>query len=218
MIRCVIFDLDGTLSDTAKATMPAICAAAAEFGLPAATEAAIKSAMGYASDAFYKILFPDAAPGLLAPFAERADQLESEMIRSLGGAVLFDGVKSALAELAAAGVAMHIASTGSEGHVGDVLSASGIRGYFAGVSCDEPEKAAMVGRIKRARADAAGRHLPDESFAMVGDKRIDADAARQNGILSVGAAYGYCGRPERELFDAIARHPSELRALLLRAA
>jgi phosphoglycolate phosphatase len=219
MAQYVIFDMDGTLSDTAKATAPAFHLAAAELGLRPISEARIKAAMGYAPAKFYSMLLQGSPPELVRRFSDRVEQLESEMIRSLGEDILFDGVRPMLAELARRGARLYVASTGSPGHVGDVLSASGIRGFFSDVLCNEPEKVSMVGRIISSAAasasdsDSASDSAPSAhaaAFALVGDKHIDAEAARRNRIPSIGAAYGYCGRQEAALFDATAFHPGEI--------
>jgi phosphoglycolate phosphatase-like HAD superfamily hydrolase len=51
---------------------------------------------------------------------------------------------------------------------------------------------------------------------MVGDKRIDANAARHHGIFSIGAGYGYCLPGEREFFDKVVFSPKELLEFVLK--
>ena len=98
------------------------------------------------------------------------------------------------------GVSLYIASTGSRRHVGIMLQSTGIARFFDGVFCGEADKGDMVHRIVKG---------PPEGWAMVGDMKKDSDSARQNGILAVGACYGYCRRGDA-LFDVYVDSPCQL--------
>ena len=61
----IIFDMDGTLSDTAKATLAAIKKTEKHFRLPPVTESSIRDAMGIAGLDFYRRIFPNVPDDIL---------------------------------------------------------------------------------------------------------------------------------------------------------
>jgi phosphoglycolate phosphatase len=202
MINNIVFDMDGTLADTAKATVIAFSKFAPQFGLGKLADETIKAAIGYANPEFYFRLYPQSDMEMLIKFGEQVEKHEKLIIRELGENILFDGVKDLLQILSADGFALHLASTGNSKHVAAVLGDSGIKAYFKSVSCGEAEKTAMVRNIIQ------GSEL--SQWMMVGDKQKDSDAAHGNNILSVGAGYGYLLPEDYRLFDAVIQTPSGL--------
>jgi phosphoglycolate phosphatase len=205
-VRRVIFDMDGTLTDTAKATAGACGRTAEELGLPPPLESAIKEAMGHPGLDYYRLILPGRDEALIRRFSERADPMESEMIQALGAEMLFEGIAELLQGLEKRGLELYIASTGSSEHVTVTLNAAGIRKYFTGVYCGSPDKGGTLRKIP-----GIGR---SEEWLMVGDKRIDALAAGQNHIRAIGAVYGYCTPEEQVFFDGLIYRPGELLSLV----
>ena len=201
-ITHVIFDMDGTLIDTVKATLSAFNRVSDEMGLPRVPEKALRDAMGIPSFNYYRKVMPGLSDDIITEYARRADEAENDVMRILGETLLFDGIADLLGELANDGVKLVIASTGSAGHVNTALEAAGIRRFFTRVYSDHPDKAETIKGIPELSESGV--------WLMVGDKRIDADAARHNGIFSIGAAFGYCDLHEREFFDRIVFSPAEL--------
>jgi len=206
MIRHVIFDMDGTLSDTALATVDACAGVARRFGLEPPGIHAIKAAMGWPSPGFWRMLWPSLSDVLLAELDPVAEEQESIYVRKLGTDILFPGVPAMLHALRDRGCTLYIASTGSPAHVGVTLGASGIAALFDRIECGESDKTGMVGRLLHGISPA--------DAIMVGDKQKDADAGRGNGILTVGAGWGYCGPVERPLFDRVLETPEEMITLV----
>ena len=201
-ITNIIFDLDGTLIDTVKAVFEACRKTTEEFGFPRLTEEALKDAMGFPVPVFFIRLLPGIENEKILEFSHHTVATENAIIRQLGKNILFDGIDQMLKKLSERGKHLFIASTGSLEHVNAALDATGIRDYFTCVYCDHPDKAYSIGRILE---------LPNGgTWLMVGDKRIDANAARHHGIFSIGAGYGYCVPGEREFFDKVVFSPKEL--------
>jgi phosphoglycolate phosphatase-like HAD superfamily hydrolase len=203
-----IFDMDGTLVDTVMATYEACRKTTKELGFPHLTEEVLKSAMGISGLGFFRKCYPDMDDDKLREFARHADTAEVAQISKLGKAVLFDGIEEMLKRFSDQGIPLFIASTGSIEHVGTTLNVTGIRNYFTGVYCDHPDKAESIGRIPEFKNSITPAGC--EGWIMVGDKRIDANAARHHGIFSIGACWGYCDEDEKKFFDKLIFSPEEL--------
>lgn len=200
----LIFDLDGTLADTAKATIPACATMSARHRLPPLEDRSVREAIGYASPEFYYHLYPQYEKSRLDAFGADVDRAEIAFIRQIGPGILFPGVPEMLMALRAMGVLLYIASTGDEAHVNAVLDGAGIERLFDGIHCGQPEKVTMVGAIV---GPEDRRH-----WAMVGDRQKDLDAARGNGITAIAACYGYCSAAAAARFDWTLHAPNELPA------
>lgn len=204
-IHTVIFDLDGTLSDSAVLTMAAFERVAPEQGLPVPSVEAVRKAIGYANPEFYYILFPDFPRDMIYDVGKLVEQEELRILPSVGSRLLFKGCRELLEHLKACCIRLYIASTGDKEHVFSVLSETGILNLFDMVSCGAPDKVKMLRDMTK---DG------DKSrYVMVGDMKKDSDGAYANGILSVGACYGYCKRESTD-FDCYINAPFELLRVL----
>jgi phosphoglycolate phosphatase len=201
LFHTVIFDLDGTLSDSALLTMKALGVIAPRFGLEPPDIQAGKQAIGHANPEFYFRLFGDAPRDTVLQLGEATELEELRILPQVAGELLFPGCREMLEQLKAEGLSLSIASTGDSGHVEAVLRVTGIRGYFSEVACGMPDKTGML-RGLLAKSDKRG-------YMMVGDMEKDFEAARANGIISVGACYGYCVK-EATRFDFYVETPAEL--------
>ena len=206
MIKNIIFDMDGTLADTAKATRKAFQRYAPQFGLPQLSEESIKHAIGYANPEFYFRLYPDQEKEKLLQFGNCVEEYEKIVINELADKILFDDVKALIIILKERNYKLYIASTGSCTHVESVLKNSGILNMFNQVYCGEPEKVLMVKHIINGACS--------KEWVMVVDKQKDSDAARNNHVFSIGAGYGYCTPDEYHIFDKIIQRPLDLLEVL----
>jgi len=200
--RHIIFDMDGTLSNTAKATLTAIDQVRDRFILPPIDDSGVRDAMGIAGLDFFRKMFPTVAEDVIVKLGPEVDALELASIQSLGATVLFPGVIEMLETLRQAGIKMYIASTGSHVHVDGTLQATGIKHYFEGIYSGEPAKIDMVRRI-------LGDACPSE-WAMVGDMYKDSEAARGSNMMALGAGFGYLAEEDHPLFDAVLTTPADL--------
>ncbi len=104
---------------------------------------------------------------------------------------LYPGVVESLDAFRRAGVALGICTNKRRGPTERILSALGIAGYFGiliargTVAESKPHPAPLIAAIRAlgGRSDRA---------AMVGDSAVDIDCARAAGVASVAVTYGYC--------------------------
>jgi 2-phosphoglycolate phosphatase len=214
----VLFDLDGTLLDTAPDIAAALAAALADVGVAAPPLAAVKQLVGDGA----RVLLQRALA--LAGVEHPVDPLLARFLAHYrahpsGGSVVYAGIEAALASLAAAGIAAAVVTNKPGDIARRVLSDLSLADRFRDVVGDgdgfprKPDPAAA-----RALVAAAGTR-PDRT-AFVGDGVPDVRCARALGAKVIAAAWGYV-TPERlaaESPDAVAWTPEEAVRVILAPA
>ena len=196
----VVFDLDGTLVDTAPDLVATLNALLAEEGLaPLALDEA-RPMIGQGARAMLAKGF--AANG--APLGEaRMDGLFARFIahylaRIAQASRPFPGAVAALDALAAAGARLAICTNKRTDLSVALLRALGLEGRFAAIvgadaaPAGKPDPRHLIATIER----AGGRR---ERAVMVGDSASDAGAARAAGVPLVLVSFGYTDIPAGEL-------------------
>ena len=211
MRRFWFFDLDGTLADTDRDIREAWKAALRDLGLdcPRFDEVFVA---GPPIDEMTRRLFPDRFTPALADDVRRlfASHYDGD---GFPNTYEYPGVLAEVRAVAAAGATAAIVT--NKRHAGATAMARrfGWNGVFAGGvwSGDmfpgrKLATTELLAEVMR-RLGAA----PGESV-MVGDTASDFEAARANGVFSVGVEWGY-GRPdELAAADVTVSAPGELRA------
>jgi phosphoglycolate phosphatase len=183
----VVFDMDGTLIDSAAMIVAAMQAAWAGEGLAPPERAAMLGIVGLSLPIAMARLAPELPEG-------RRDRLVAGYKAAFAGlratelAPLYPGARAALDRLAGrAGVVLGVATGKSRRGLDHVLDAHGLRVYFATlqVADDHPSKPDPA-MLRAALAETgAGR------AARVGDTTFDIDMARAAGMSGIGVAWGY---------------------------
>jgi phosphoglycolate phosphatase len=183
--QLVIFDLDGTLTDSADGIVSSFCHALDEIGADVPGGDLVSKIVGppmhYTFEAMGLGEHADAAIA-----AYRADYT------TRGWAInsLFDGIAPLLADLRAAGVRLAVATSKAEPTAQRILAHFGLDGHFdviAGASVDGA-RAAKADVLAHALAQL--KPLP-ERVVMVGDRRHDVEGAAAHGIDAVVVGWGY---------------------------
>jgi len=201
----VIFDLDGTLSDSAILTSAAFKRILPSLAIPIPSIDMIRMTTGHPTPDFYYFLFPDYPQDMVYDIGQLVEQEELRLLPSISDKLLFPGCGELLKSLYKCGFRLYIASTGDRKHVFSVLEETEIIGLFDTVSCGRPDKIQMLRELTQDRNK--------NGYVMVGDMKKDHEGARANGIFSVGACYGYCKRELTE-FDSYIEAPIELLQVL----
>ena len=211
MPAVVLFDLDGTLSDSAPGILGALRHAFAVNGLPALDPLVERTLLG---PPFYESL-----PPLIG--ADKLDRVIDAYREHYGAGGLFetsayDGVPELLATLRASGLRLAVATSKPEHYAVPIVEHLGLAEYFETVGGDELDgslrtKALVIGKV----LTRLGRPEPG-TVVMVGDREHDVAGAREHGISCIGAAWGYAlpGELERAGAAQICATPRELAAAL----
>ncbi len=188
----VVFDLDGTLTDSApgilRSTQYALerlnAAGGAAVAVPAATE--LRWIVGPPlQESFAKLVGADRASTLLSLFRERYSTI------GLFENSLYDGVVEALDRLTALDYRLFVATSKVEPDARQILDHFDLTRYFKQIYGAE-----MDGR-RSAKSELLtyllGRERISETrrVVMIGDRRYDALGARAVGIRAIGALWGY---------------------------
>lgn len=220
-MRGAIFDLDGTLADTAGDLLAAANAALAPRGLPLLTTADRAYAGRGARSMIRRSLAlagrPDDTPEALALSDEvYPDLLAAYEERIAQETTLFDGAEAAIEALVAAGWRIGICTNKPERLALLLLDALGVRHRFAAVlgadtlHVRKPDPEHFLETARRIGADPA-------RSAMVGDTLTDLTTARRAGVPCVLTGFGFAAEPLAELApDAVVAHFDELPEVLER--
>ncbi|WP_307857456.1 HAD-IA family hydrolase [Mycobacterium sp. SM1] len=181
----VIFDLDGTLTDSAEGILASFGHALSQVGasLPEGDLAA-----RVVGPPMHRTL---AAMGLgerteAASAAYRADY----STRGWAMSKLFDGIAPLLADLRAAGVRLAVATSKAEPTARRILAHFGLDGHFEVVAGAGADGARSSKAEVLAHALAQLQPLP-ERVLMVGDRAHDVEGAAAHGIDTVVVGWGY---------------------------
>ncbi len=205
--RLVIFDVDGTLLQTDRVTVPAVQRAFAAYNLPEPDRETICAFFGQSVAAYEEWLAQQCPADQAAEIVAATNALELRLIGEAGE--VYPGTMETLEQLRAAGYQMAICSNGPEAYVQEFVEAHGVRSFFPVVYARGTRYAGKQEMV-RLILDATA---PD-AFAVVGDRHDDIDAAHAWGGYGVAAAYGFGGPEERRAADAVIASITEAPACL----
>jgi phosphoglycolate phosphatase len=211
--RLVLFDLDGTLVDSAPGIWSSTRAAARELGLPAPTPDQLRAMIGPPlQDGFAQVL------GLSGDDVDRA--VTAYRAHYTAGAMLdvtvYAGIPELLRDLVDDGATLAVATSKPEPFALRVLEHTGLRNAFASV-----HGATFDGSVRhkdQVVAAALAAHPAGRDPVLVGDRAQDVLGAAAHGVPCIGAGWGPA--PDGELIGAgaaaVAAAPGEVRAALAR--
>lgn len=221
MIRkAILFDLDGTLVDTAPDLAAATDYALQRVGRPPVGLSAIRQMVGDGARAMVERGF-EATGG--QPSAEVFEAAIADFYACYEAHLAdksrpFPGVATCLAELAERGYLLAVCTNKLEHFSRSLLDQLGLSGFFAAIvggdslAVRKPDPGHLRGTIEK-----IGK--PVDWAAMVGDSANDIDAARAAGLPSIAVSFGYTRTPAHALgADRLIDHFSELPAALAELA
>jgi phosphoglycolate phosphatase len=213
--KVIVFDLDGTLADTAPDLAAALNHSLVALGRPAVPPQSVRHLVGHGARA---LLRRGLAASGEAP--EELVELGFPLFLDHYGAHIcdgtrpFPGIERALAGLAEAGAALAVCTNKAEALTLKLLAALGWNGRFDAIvggdtlPVRKPDPAPLLEAIARAGGGRA---------ALIGDSITDADTARAAGVRFVAVSFGFSDRPVEALgADAVIHSFDELTAALAR--
>lgn len=208
----IIFDLDGTLTDSGEGVMGSVVYAFEKLGYPVPSPAQLRACMGPPlTESFPRYGIPE----------DRVDEavlLYRENYIKNGANMLnypYPGIAEMLSRLRESGKKLYVATSKPEDQARDVLSRFSLDKYFsfiAGATYDRSRESKSA--VIRFLIDHIGGTDP---ALMVGDRKYDVIGAAEFGIETVGILWGYGSVEELTEAGAIAlaRTPEKLADMLV---
>ena len=193
----VLFDLDGTLTDSAPGITACVQKALDHFGLHYEQ----KDLTVFVGPPLRK-MFPRF--GVSQADVEEAVTVFRQNYEDWGKYenAPYDGIKALLSDLSSAGIQLGVATSKPEKFSRRILDHFGMTPYLDCILGNsmhlQVEKSDMIKKI----VDLYG--ISKEQAVMVGDRRFDVEAAHKAGVDCIGVSYGFA--PEGELEKAGADH------------
>lgn len=210
----ILFDLDGTITDSAPAITSSLARTFALLGRPVPTDAELLAYVG---------------PPLLAAFREYAGMTPEEATEALAvyrtdyqgghllGTAVFPGVAGLLERIHAAKIPMAVATSKAQHNALAVLEHFDLAKYFTAIvgSTDTETRSSKADVVAEAleRLAAAGADLTQP--VMVGDRRYDAEGAAAHGVPTILVEWGYGSPSEATEATATVYSADNLGKLLL---
>ena len=209
----VLFDFDGTVADTARGITRCALEALQFYGYDEPDKERLRLFIGPPLvDSFMDLYGADEA---------LARKMVDKYREHYSGGGMFEcdfypGVPQLLDELKKAGCKMAIASSKPGKFVAQILEKLGAAEYFSFISAPEvghvnPTKAELITWAMQALG------AEKESTVMVGDRLFDIEGAKQVGIKSIGAVYGFGSEAELNEYkaDMLAFNAEQIKELIL---
>lgn len=218
--RAVVFDLDGTLIDSAGDIADVLNECLAEDDIAPFDEPAVATMIGGGARVLVERALDRLGRRQEAELLERLFQKFATRYEALGAGRSrpFPGAVDALAMLHAQGAGLAICTNKPEHITARVLADLGLSRWFGAVIGESP-------RLPRKPAPdmllaaLEGLGARPEDAVMVGDSAADIGTAKAANVRSIAVTFGYTTIPPRELgADAVIERFDELEAALARLA
>lgn len=211
----ILFDLDGTLTDSGEGITRAVEYALDRCGITVEDRGTLGTFVGPPLLGSFRTY-----EGLDPKLAEQAVAWYREYYATTGiyEQSVYPGISDMLAHLSHHGARLLLATSKPTPYATDILAHLGLAAYFEHVvgsnfDLTRTDKAEVIA------AALAAAQVHDKSRAvMVGDRMHDIIGARSNGIAAVGVTYGYGSLDELRAAEPtyLAQTVAELRDLLTR--
>jgi phosphoglycolate phosphatase len=214
--RTVVFDLDGTLVDTAPDLINALNIVLAREGLPPMPFASARNMIGGgARKLIERGLEAEGREVSLAELARMTDDFIGHYAEHIADdSRPFEGLEAALDELAGDGYRLAVCTNKLEWLSRRLLDRLSLSGRFAAIcgadtfGVSKPDPAILRQTVARAGGALAGT-------IMVGDAGTDVGVARRAGVPVIGVSFGYTEVPIADLNpDRVIHHMRELKTAI----
>lgn len=211
---CILFDLDGTIADSAPGITSSLSYMFEELGRPVPSPAELLNYVG---------------PPILESFRDAAGMTPVESAQALAiyrrhylehgtnGSPIFGGVPQVLRAIHKSGIPLSLATSKPEFAASVILDHANLTQYFrvlAGSSIDEirsAKKDVIAEALTRFRMIGVDLSNP----VMVGDRKHDVEGAAANGVPTIFVEWGYGSIEEQLGAIEVVESPNDLVPLLL---
>ena len=197
MYKTILFDLDGTLTESGIGITRSVAYALKKHGIEETDQKKLDRFIGPPLIDMFQQMY-----GFTEEEAKQgvADFREYFSVKGIFENRVYDGVKEMLQALQKAGKTCILATSKPEEYAVQIMERFDLARYFAkicGATMDEK-------RTDKAEVIAyAMEGIDKESAIMIGDREHDVLGAKANGLRCIGVLYGYGSREELETAGAV---------------
>lgn len=203
MYQYLLFDLDGTLTDSAEGIIKCVQYALEKVGIIENDIEKLKVFVGPPLQESFKMVY-----GFDDETTEKAIVYYRERFKPIGmfENAVYDGIPELLKTMKEHGKINLIASSKPEVFVKRILEHFDIAQYFdiiVGASLDESrnsKEAVIEEALFQLKMTDQNGQYSDDKCVMIGDRKYDINGAKYFGLRSIGVSYGFA--PEGELEEA----------------
>jgi phosphoglycolate phosphatase len=182
----IVFDLDGTLMDSAAKILACLAAAAKDVGIPHPGEEAARDIIGLGMEDALLALFPDAQAAQRLQFLTRFREHYLHLDVTEQG--FFPGVPQGLQRLTNAGYQLAIATGRPRRGLDRVLTQAGLQPLFVTSRCADEVYSKPHPRMLQEILEETDTSA--ERTVMVGDTVYDMQMARSASVDALAVSYG----------------------------
>lgn len=215
-LRAVLFDLDGTLVDTASEFVVVVQALRAEHGLPPLETARICASVSNGARALVTLALGTAETD--PEFEAQRQRLLALYAEVLGSSARpYPGIPALLGALAERGIAWGVSTNKPRAFAAPLMARLDIQPAIGSLVCpdDVRERKPHPEALLRNCAELGCR--PEQAI-YIGDHQRDIEAGRRAGMYTVAALYGYIEADDNPALwgaDASVSSSNELAPLIL---
>lgn len=185
----LVFDLDGTISDPAVGIGRCLNHALSRFGHPPVPETNVSAVIGPPLDHTFRSIDPSWSDNHIAELVGVFRERYAEVGYSEN--ILYPGIPEALDALSEAGVALGLCTSKRVDFADTIVTMFGLRHHFRFLNGGD------IGVKKSGQLATLLRDGTISSASiMIGDRAVDIEAARANGLASVGVLWGHGSEDE----------------------
>jgi phosphoglycolate phosphatase len=208
-LPALIFDLDGTLTDSKPGIFGCLVKTLEERGMP--VPASLEEFIGPPVEEWVKHLLPEGTSEDHAALAR--DYRGCYDREGWSNNAVYPGVRAMLAALNEAGFPLYVCTSKHEHFAVRILDQFELTPLFTAIYGDKIEyashkKADLLARLLTERG------LDADSVWMIGDRSFDFEAARLNGVRALAAGWGYGSAEEWAQANAVATRPADVIGLV----
>lgn len=216
--KYILFDLDGTLTDSGLGIINSVKYALKHFNIEAESDEELRKFVGPPLRESYMKLYnftesqADEGLKVFREYFEKQGMFEN---------AVYEHIEAVLKELKRSGKVLIIATSKPEVYSIKILKHFNLDKYFniiAGSDFEETRvKKADIIKYALGQLKEADKDFSKNDCVMIGDREHDIIGAKENGIKSIGVLYGYGDVIEltQARADYIAKEPKDLLNLLL---
>ena len=205
VLPALIFDLDGTLTDSKPGIVGCLRKVLDARGM--GDQGPLGRFVGPPVEAWSVELLPDGSDEERAALVR--DYRKCYDREGWQNNSVFAGVRAMLADLARKGFPLYVCTSKPEHFALRILDYFELSGQFAAIYGDKAEFAS------HSKVDLLAKLLLEQSLRadmtwMIGDRIYDVEAAHANGIRCLAAGWGYGSAEELAVADAVAATPEDV--------